>query len=322
MPIVGDRTTCTQNVTSTLAQTGLTFSWSPIINTESKTAVRLHSRLIRVVRAVALAAAISSFTGCGGSAAGPTPLPAGPFSQKACGTLASGSFVLDADLSTPVPPCLTISGISVSLDCKGHTISGSMWIKSASNVLVTNCKMDGLFTVENVSGLSITNSTIASPVAFSDSSGLKLIGNTISKNPSSNKGPAVVDVAGGQNHVISNNTLDGGYHGRDLSGAGHDAGPTDVDDGILLIDTTGDTISGNSIANVFDAGIEGANGLRNAVISNNTISNAIFAGIGSYFCTAWEGNTISGNTVSQSESALTAIFSTASCPQARHPPAS
>ena len=61
---------------------------------------------------------------------------------------------------------------------------------------------------------------------------------------------------------------------------------------------------GTLSANVFDAGVDGVNGVSDTVIANNTITNAITAGIGAYHCTNWHGNTVSGNVVSQSESAV------------------
>jgi hypothetical protein len=223
-----------------------------------------------------------------------------------------------------VSVCLRIVSSNVSLDCKGHTINGTVSISSSlSNVAIANCQMTGLMQVQNASGLSITSSTIKSTIVFFDSSNLKLDGDTISTSPNLGDNSAVIYVAGGQNNVITNNTLDGGYHGSDQSGQGKDAASTNADDGIVIIDATGDTISGNSISNVYDAGIEGVNGVRSSTITNNSITNAFYAGISSYHCTAWEGDTISGNTVTQSETALEFVWQKdALCDQARNPPSS
>ena len=252
------------------------------------------------------------------------PPTSGPTSLKTCGTLASGSYVLAGDLPPQSSDCLTISGSGVSLDCKSHTINGTVIVSSSlSNVSIANCKMRSLNVIQSASGLSLTNSTITSTIAFLDSSNLKLDGNTISTSLAWGDSSAVIYVAGGQNNAITNNTLDGGYHGNDQTGQGSDASPTDTDDGIVIIDATGDTISGNTISNVFDAGIEGVNGVRNSTITNNTISNALFAGISSYHCTAWEGNTISGNAVTQSEAVMMFLWEKdARCDTARNPPAS
>ena len=74
------------------------------------------------------------------------------------------------------------------------------------------------------------------------------------------------------------------------------------DDGILLFNETNDVIQNNTIGGVFDAGIESVYGLTNALIANNVITNVGVAGIGSYHCTNWIGNLVSGNTVTQSPS--------------------
>jgi hypothetical protein len=86
--------------------------------------------------------------------------------------------------------------------------------------------------------------------------------------------------------------IDGGYQGQCSKCA--------ADDGILLNNEDGDTIRGNTIQNVFDAGVEGLGILTNTVITGNRIVNAAFAGIGAYWCTHWQGNSVSGNDVSAS----------------------
>jgi hypothetical protein len=63
----------------------------------------------------------------------------------------------------------------------------------------------------------------------------------------------------------------------------------------------GDVVRDNTIMNVFDAGIEGVNAVTNTVIANNTVTNAILAGIGSYHCTHWASNTVNGNRVSSGQ---------------------
>jgi len=91
-----------------------------------------------------------------------------------------------------------------------------------------------------------------------------------------------------------NNVLDGRYHG----GAELFA----TDDAIVLWDEDHDLVEGNTIANVFDAAIEGVHGVTNTIISHNTISNAGVdgAGIGAYFCTKWISNVVGGNVVTAS----------------------
>ena len=96
----------------------------------------------------------------------------------------------------------------------------------------------------------------------------------------------------GGNQALQN-VIDGGYDGSGRNGFGQD-------DGIVLADESGDTVQGNTIRNVFDAGVEGVDFVHNTTIANNIIVNAGTDGVGSYWCTNWEGNSINGNNVSQS----------------------
>jgi hypothetical protein len=68
-----------------------------------------------------------------------------------------------------------------------------------------------------------------------------------------------------------------------------------VDDGVVLVDEANDTIPGNTINNVFDAGIEGIDVVQNTAVAQNTIANAGNGGIGSYWCASWTGDVISSN---------------------------
>ena len=96
----------------------------------------------------------------------------------------------------------------------------------------------------------------------------------------------------GHDNAVLESTIDGGYNG-----SGRNNGD---DDGIVLADQTNDRIDGNTIQNVFDAGIEGIDVVANTVITNNTILNAGSAGILSAWCTSWTGNSLAGNGVSRS----------------------
>ena len=189
-----------------------------------------------------------------------------------CGNVvASGAYVLGSDISASVPfgPCLSILASSVQLDCRNHTVTG-MLVSNVSNVLVTDC----VFITQALgSGQSFANVDHSTNVTFEH--------NTLS---------AIV-LSGGSNNRVLQNTIDGGY-----DGSGRQVGQ---DDGVILIDEANDTIQGNVIRNVFDAGIEGIDAVTNSLIANNTIVNTGTTGIGSYWCTSWTGNTISGNDVSR-----------------------
>jgi hypothetical protein len=69
-------------------------------------------------------------------------------------------------------------------------------------------------------------------------------------------------------------------------------------------------VQGNVISNVYDAGVEpvGSAAPVVAVIQNNTINNAGFTGIGSYYVQGWKDSVLSGNTVSNSPSLFWLLF--------------
>jgi parallel beta-helix repeat protein len=194
-------------------------------------------------------------------------------SITSCGNVvASGAYVLANDISesTPFGACLTIQASAVQIDCRNHTVTG-MLVSNVTDVTVTNCTFVTELFGTGKSFATVDNST---HVTFEH--------NTMSE----------IVLKGGNNNQVLQNTIDGGY-----DGSGRQVGQ---DDGILLIDEANDTIQGNTISNVFDAGIEGVDVVMNSVIANNTIVNTGTVGISSYWCTSWTGNTISGNSVSRS----------------------
>src|SRR5579862_3874301 len=246
-----------------------------------------------------------------------TPSP----TVAACGTIVTpGAYVLANDLPPAVSgTCLKILTSGVQLDCRNHTVP-SLSVSGVNNVSIANC------TVSTASALSLTrtmmvtfdHNTLVGGLLASASQYL-----TLSNNHSSGAGAtlattsaaatnntfdaltppfsaAIYLIEGGNNQVLQN-TIDGGYDGK--------GGQVGEDDGIELVDESNDTVQGNTIRNVFDAGIEGADAVAASVIANNTIVNAGYAGIGSYWCTNWSGNAITGNSVSRSPSLVTFFFS-------------
>ena len=182
-----------------------------------------------------------------------------------CGNIVSpGNYVVTADLSQlpEFGPCLQVQASMVQVDCQQHQIS-TIYLSGVNNISITNCAR-GTFVNVNRS----TNVTIAHNALLT------------------------VALTGGSNNQVLDNTIDGGYDGsRQQVGE---------DDGIVLIDEANDAIQRNTIRNVFDAGIEGVDAITNSSITDNTIVNAGVAGIASYWCTNWIGNTVSGNSVSNS----------------------
>jgi hypothetical protein len=216
-----------------------------------------------------------------------------------------GGYTLSGDIGTPAGTgiCLTVSVNNVTVDCAGHTITGYVkFVDGVSNVVVQNCVMlQGTVNPNGISNVTISNSSMANIVFVRSGHGVTLDHDHISLSPCGRPGGVVIFQDGGGNQVIGN-TIDGCYTGNDLTGQGNDA--PGADDGVILENEIGDMIRDNSIKNVFDAGVEGVETVTGTTISNNTVTHAISDGIGSYWCTHWENNTISGNTVSDSEAAV------------------
>ena len=184
-----------------------------------------------------------------------------------CGNiLTSGNYEVTADLSQlpSFGPCVQVRTAGVQLDCRQHQIS-TIQLSGVSDVTVTNCARGSLVDVLRSTNVTITHNALLGLTLF-----------------------------GGSGNQVLDNTIDGGY-----DGSGRQVGQ---DDGIVLIDEANDIIQRNTIRNVFDAGIEGVDAVTDSNITDNTIVNAAIAGIASYWCTSWTGNTIGGNSVSNSRS--------------------
>lgn len=183
-----------------------------------------------------------------------------------CGNIVNpGNYAVAADLSqlAVFGVCLQVQTSAVQIDCKGHMISG-IQLSGVNGISIANCGRGTLVSVDKSTNVTIAHSALL---------GLYL--------------------TNGSGNLVLENTFDGGYDGS--------RNPVGQDDGIVFGDETNDVIEGNIIRNVFDAGIEGVDAITNSKIVNNTIVNAGVAGIASYWCTSWIGNTISGNSVSNSE---------------------
>jgi parallel beta-helix repeat protein len=189
-----------------------------------------------------------------------------------------------------------ISTSNVQLDCQSHNVI-NMLIANSTDVSVTHCVFPFGVIGANLTRVTLDHDTIpADGVSLTDSSAGVMTNNTVAG------GTYVVALTGGHNNQISGNTLEGHYDGS--------GGQVGSDDGVLLVDEMNDTVSNNTISDVYDAGIEGANTLGNTAITNNTITNAAAAGIASYYCTSWSNNTVSGNTVSTSASVMWVLYET------------
>lgn len=277
-----------------------------------------HSR--RVPVAVLSIWTCAVHAGCGGgtvsSTTAPTPsttaspanpppsLPIPPTPASCQMVSRSGVTVLSADVGTPgtTSSCVLINTSGATLDCQQHIVNGFVEIADGlRSVTVTNCAATGIPLAHGLVNLKVVNCTLRMPLSLREAHGALIQGDSIS--PMGSLGGAVILENGGDNQVLDN-VLDGGY--RRGTGIG-------ADDGIILGNEDHDTIRGNTIRNVFDAGIEGLNAIANTTITANTISDAWYAGIGAYYCTAWRHNTIDGNLISQSAHGVYIVYDTGKC---------
>ena len=189
-----------------------------------------------------------------------------------CGrVVAPGSYTVARNLAitTAAGHCLTVGASDVRLDCENHSVTG-IRVSDASNVFVTNC--------QGVTGSSAASQAVA---LVERSTNVTFANNTLLE---------IVLMDGNHNRVVGN-VIDGGYDGS--------GGFVGSDDGVLLIDEANDTIQGNTIRNVWDAAVEGVDAVSNTLIADNEIANTGSVGIGSYWCTAWTGNTVARNRMSR-----------------------
>lgn len=240
-----------------------------------------------------------------------------------------GSYVLSADLTqnTTSTPCIGGNGVSgISVDCAGHNIiyaSGPALISfyRSPNFVVKNCHLtttiganasaNGTITGNTFSlaagsggsqslddgGDTFTNNTITNGILLAYLSGNTITGNTISGDPTTTSADTsgIIQLQDSNNNTISGNHLDGGFHGSlGQNGPG-------VDDGIMLINSSSNYVSGNTMKNVFDCGIETISQTTGNHFLNNTITNAIYCGIGGWYWNSWLNNVVQGNTISGSK---------------------
>ena len=253
-------------------------------------------------------------------------------SVNGCGTVPPGNHVLTADLPAPSSgACLQIGSLT-SIDCQGHALP-SIDVSSAVGFMVSNCNSVMLSQISNSSlgvfddntlisggtthqsGFYVTNGAnlIIRGNTFSDSPGYEgqtsdsYIGlNTLTLNSDTSEGGAMTSWSGSNNVIDGNivtNTPDGyiyGYARRD-----------GFDDGIVLDGETGDTVSNNSIANVWDCGIETTGPISGTSIIDNTITHAWECGIGAWWGVSWNHVTVAGNQIVSPAQSMFQFFNNA-----------
>lgn len=243
---------------------------------------------------------------------GPQP----PRTLSSCGAIVSpGRYLLSTDLplGAVTAPCISIANTAnVSLDCAGHS-PGEVKLSNLSSASLTNCTFDEVVG-NGLSDIMVTASTIRTWSSSGQQERVTLKGNHITGNGVSMAGAQsaaimsnnfdnfassafyAVYLAGGADNEVSGNTIDGGYDGQPNNDG--------LDDGVILINETGDQVENNTIRNCYDTAVEGLGTLTSTTISANVGVNIGIAGIGAYWCTHWTANTVSGNDISRSPALL------------------
>ena len=230
----------------------------------------------------------------------------------ACGSFTGpGPFSVIADINVAVINCLRFtSNAGVTLDCQGHEVS-SIGLNNVQQFTIRNCRMHaGLNqTLRIISSrqVLVQNSDVLGSVFVSSGNQDVTLDHNTFKWPAlppnfSSFESAEVYLSGGQNTRVVNNFIDGAWDG----GLGSTYGHQGCDDGVLLNNEINLVVDGNTIQNVFDAGVEpGASDTPiHATIENNTIAGAGYTGIGGYYTRGWENSIFRNNTVRHSPSLL------------------
>ena len=249
------------------------------------------------------------------------PVPADATPISSCGALRGpGRFALTADLSS-AQTCLRAANTSgVILDCAGHTVTGSpaLEVSSVDAFSFTNCTFapasqtmmvvslqqakNGVFQNDTfgntwvnaveISDVRIEQNLFNCSYQQSYSQRVTISGNTFVGRPAPGTNiAALIITAFGSANQIANNNLDGTWQGPASEG---------TDDGIVLDDESSVVVSGNTIANVFDCGVETSGAVANATISGNIIKGTGFCGIGGWYSNNLRDSTISNNVIQTS----------------------
>jgi|GEM_PF-1842811 len=261
--------------------------------------------------------------------------PAGSTGIGSCQQITtSGSYLLQADLATTTSaPCISIHDTSdVMLDCAHHVlsdnlatpaaISGAIGVSNVQNFSIKNCTLlTTEIVLDRMVNGSLTGTTITFPpgsagftysvINVTHSSRMTFDGNVISNgnyqqlygqgNTISNNHMSSVSGAGtiilgwgGGSQVIAN-VLDGHWDGvRPYT-------MTFADDAVLLEDESNDSVIGNQISNYFDTGVELLGNIVSVNISQNTILNTGYSGVGGWYWLSISGMTLSNNSVTNAQ---------------------
>lgn len=222
--------------------------------------------------------------------------------------------------------CLSIHDVSnIYIDCDGHKILNSDFILDISNVnyfSIESCEVyaktfsaAAMRITNSNNGLILNNTVINSSVILESTSYISISKNDFSgfhyyvqqhsdhNIIDSNKMKtvyinstivsAVAFFRSGNFNKIINNYIDGTWLHQSTINAG-------ADDGILLRNESNDYISGNTIVNNWDCGIETYANVFDTQISDNYIKNAGICGIGGWYENSWRNNSVNRNIVEES----------------------
>lgn len=271
--------------------------------------------MIRVgwVAALSLACTVAMLAVACGSGSSSPASPTSPSSSNpqpgSCQVYGEpGSYTLSRDV-----PCLWLVASNLTVDCAHHVVSGPISHYSGqSNISLRNCQLSSMI-LTGISRWTITNSTFQGGLFVGNAQGFVLQNDTFLGPVTSSTGSALVYLNGGSGNTVTGSSFDGGYTGQ--------CNQCGADDAILLVDESGDTIQGNTIQNTWDTGVEGVDTVTNTTIADNSITNTANAGIGSFWCTDWQGNRVTGNQITASATAMDFYYSVGTAQCGNAPPA-
>lgn len=254
----------------------------------------------------------------------------------ACGEITtSGRYRLTRDVPDEPrdEPCLVVHDTSdVTLDCEGRAITGfpAVLIERVDGFRVEHCRLasqethpagefaegdprSGVLRIRDSAHGVVTGIIVGPPdvfvhtshdIDFTDneldagytqfaSQRIRVARNRITAPfPEQLSGSAYWSVDGTDNEVVDN-AIDGQWNRvRDPEVA-----RVGADDGILLFDEHGIRITGNTITNVWDCGIENVGLLADASIERNVISEAAECGIGGWYWSSVRNDVFASNDV-------------------------
>ena len=177
-----------------------------------------------------------------------------------CDMVINENKTLDSDIACPTGAAIIINADNITLDCAGHSITGSMAVDVGSGI--------GIY-LEGRTGVTIKNCTLTgfdlTGIYLFDSSGNNITGNT------ARYGPAGILLMGSSGNNITENIVSYNIFG------------------ILLIGSSGNTLAGNIASDSFlSSGIPGAgiyltSTSDNNVLTGNTANNNVMGiYLGSY----------------------------------------